>query len=697
MKILLDGKELILQNQILDINSANPFLENDEERIDNIFSIQVPITGNEKALNYADNIDSIINNSFTCEIISDVNFYGTAIITEASHQSNIATIQIGFAKSHFSYLIKDKKMKELDLGNIICRKNLKTTCSLTNITHAGGRTNLVQKTFMSFVSGDSSYFQNQGIYYNKKETINYKIRIRASITNCRNFRLTIGKDNNTIDFFLQEGEVNSSYTIDKNVDFFLNGDVFDNMFIWLIAEPFVNNPGITIHYLIYDVEAIIYSDEIEVNNKVYPEVNYCFPIVKNNNMYDFLPNLANLARYKEYPLINDIFANDITTKRNVVGGIISKFIAPFVFVGYLIDKIFQTYGYRLINNPFKNDFNNLVVFNGYAVGDYTINNNNFQLSIPDQYALSNAFDNDSTISQFLDDLAIVTGFFRMFDHQSKTVEFVPLTKLMQDIIHIDCEVIDDTIEYDYDNKGIEIEIKPGNDSFIKNNSIKEYNYKGNITHYAWLLTIIDVEVNDCYLVVNERKYYAFIFKGNSYGWTFVAYDYSLNEQEGEENYVKFSSETPIMVGIPNTIYPSNTPINMPSTSQPIKINKCYDSYNHKFSNSFMFVHGLKTAANIGEYLYASADNYYGSSLSGTKSLRVDKEYGLMQNAYKHLVRLYTQGKKHTLTCIMDKANINKLTYRSFIEINNSVNILLSYNYSSTESEYVQVELELIKI
>ena len=59
------------------------------------------------------------------------------------------------------------------------------------------------------------------------------------------------------------------------------------MFIWLIAERFVNNPGITIHYLIYDVEAIISSDEIEVNNKVYPEVNYCFPIVKNNNMYDF--------------------------------------------------------------------------------------------------------------------------------------------------------------------------------------------------------------------------------------------------------------------------------------------------------------------------------------------------------------------------------------------------------------------------
>ena len=145
MKILLDGQELILQNQILDINSANPFLENDEERIDNIFSIQVPITGNERALNYADNIDSIINNSFTCEIISDVNFYGTAIITEASHQSNIAIIQIGFAKSHFSHLIKDKKMKELDLGNIICRKNLKTTCSLTNITHAGGQTNLVQK------------------------------------------------------------------------------------------------------------------------------------------------------------------------------------------------------------------------------------------------------------------------------------------------------------------------------------------------------------------------------------------------------------------------------------------------------------------------------------------------------------------------------------------------------------------------
>lgn len=45
MKILLDGQELILQNQILDINSANPFLENDEERIDNIFLFKFQLLG----------------------------------------------------------------------------------------------------------------------------------------------------------------------------------------------------------------------------------------------------------------------------------------------------------------------------------------------------------------------------------------------------------------------------------------------------------------------------------------------------------------------------------------------------------------------------------------------------------------------------------------------------------------------------
>ena len=37
MIILLNGKELILSDNSLEINSANPFLENEEERIDNIF------------------------------------------------------------------------------------------------------------------------------------------------------------------------------------------------------------------------------------------------------------------------------------------------------------------------------------------------------------------------------------------------------------------------------------------------------------------------------------------------------------------------------------------------------------------------------------------------------------------------------------------------------------------------------------
>jgi hypothetical protein len=129
MKILLDNIELIWNEQQLDVSSANPFLDNDEERLDNIFSVEIPIIGNEKALGYIDNIDIVKNNEYTCEIISSLNFVGVAIVTEASTEDNKATLQIGYGKSNFNYLIKDKKMKELDFGSIVCAEkvNLQTT------------------------------------------------------------------------------------------------------------------------------------------------------------------------------------------------------------------------------------------------------------------------------------------------------------------------------------------------------------------------------------------------------------------------------------------------------------------------------------------------------------------------------------------------------------------------------------------
>ena len=108
MIILLNGKELILSDNSLEINSANPFLENEEERIDNIFSIQIPITGNEVALNYANNIDAIVGNEFTCEIISSINFFGVAIITEVSTKNKQSYNSGWVQESKFNSSFKDK-------------------------------------------------------------------------------------------------------------------------------------------------------------------------------------------------------------------------------------------------------------------------------------------------------------------------------------------------------------------------------------------------------------------------------------------------------------------------------------------------------------------------------------------------------------------------------------------------------------
>lgn len=172
MIILLNGKELILSDNSLEINSANPFLENEEERIDNIFSIQIPITGNEVALNYANNIDAIVGNEFTCEIISSINFFGVAIITEVSNNNNSATIQIGYSKSNFNYLIKDKKLKEFDFGEIACAEKSSMTCPFQRpdvYEHENNRKRYL--LVFNFVAGNSDYFLTGYLYFPINTTI----------------------------------------------------------------------------------------------------------------------------------------------------------------------------------------------------------------------------------------------------------------------------------------------------------------------------------------------------------------------------------------------------------------------------------------------------------------------------------------------------------------------------------------------
>ena len=699
MRIYLDNKELIFDGKIT-VNSSHPFLDNDNERIDNIFSVGVPITGNEVALNYAYDIDALVDREFSCEITGQNNFSGIAIISEVSSKDRSVTLQIGYAKSNFNYLIKDKQLKDFDYGVLECESNLKTNCQVQNINWNYPFVNYNEKTYMSYVEGNNNYFANQGIYFAKTESIRLKIHIQVSFQNVRELKLNIGKDNLTKNFFIQNGKAGAGAAIDTYAYTTINGNAGDTHYIWLYAAPFTNNPQFTINYLIYNIEASINSDFLEgVNTKSYPEKNYCFPMIKNEKMFDFLPDFKSKSFYQQYPYLNEIFTSDFSLTRVINKKVIlSKLIAPCIYVAHIIDVIFKELGYSLLENVFATKLKDLIVFNGNIVGDYSIVSNELKLIIPKEYPLYKAFDNDIMAKDFLISLYTITGYFPLFNHDTKIVEFVNVKDLLQEIIHIECEVIDSNIEFDNEEKGIEIDIDKGSDNNLQYTSIEDYNYKGSIPHFAWIYTIIDAKINDCYLVENEHKYYALLYKGGRASWKFVAYDYMIKDTQGKENYVTFKSSIPILVGMQTLLYnQANNYINIPITEQPIKIEGCYESSNNKWSNSFMFKRGLKTKTGLGEYLYASADVYYGNTIEDNKSLRVDGEFGLLKRIYSIIANAYQNGTKQNLTVLMKQSEISQLTYKNMIEVNNSVNLLLSYRYEQDESEYVQVELELIKI
>lgn len=707
MIILLNGKELILSDNSLEINSANPFLSNDEERIDNIFSLEIPITGNEAALNYAHNIDAIVGNEFTCEIISNINFLGVAIITEVSENNNSATIQIGYSKSNFNYLIKDKKLKEFDFGEIACadKVNLgKTPGRLTLSEHINNKRKYI--IGFDYISGNNNYYETGYLKFAENTTI--KINLVASITGVATF---------TFRFFYKINNSSQVKFIDIDYSEYNNGKVANSINI-------AGNTGDIVRFY-YEVErdtdseyADLTLNSINLNCTIFNKnfvrqansnsySNCYFPFIRNNEMLKSLPQGRGYDFYNnKMPVLNNVFTADGRFHIVYETTTYTKLLAPCLRVGFILSSIFAQSGYLLDKENFEKIYNKLVVFSGTIIGEYKSTFSNFFIDLPSSFKLSKCFENDILVSDLLKDVFVVTGFFPIFNHEAKTIKLVSIADIFKKVTKVNIEVIDDTINYNNDEKGIAVEIGQGEDAYLKDNynDLNDFNFKGNILSLADAPA--DAELNDCYFVTSERKYYAYYFGKeteqatiNTLFWKFVSNDYRLKEEQGKEKYVQFKSETPIMVGSITTLtgIANYDNLNIPITSQPIRIDKAYDTYGSKYSNSFLIVRGLKTKAGLGEYLYASADTYFGQTQENGISLRVDADNGIMNRMYKNLLRIYSQGKRHSISGYMKADEIKKLTYENLIEVDNSVNLLLSYSYTLKDSEYMDVELELIKI
>lgn len=708
MIILLNGKELILSDNSLEVNSANPFLNNDEERIDNIFSLEVPITGNEAALNYANNIDAIIGNEFTCEIISSINFLGVAIITEVSNNNNSATIQIGYSKSNFNYLIKNKKLKEFDFGEIVCSEkvNFEKTPGRLPFYH---NINDVRRYLipLDYVEGNQNYYYSNYIRF--AETTDLKINLICSIAGLPSspftYRFYYSKNNGTHIKVAetQYNATNSNYSISFNI----SGNAGDIIRLYFDTEEAIENQYADLSLYSLSLNCTIFNKDFVRQANSNNNSNYCFPFIRNNDMLKNLPEGSSYDFYNNrMPVMNNIFTAD--GRFHIVYGTTTytKLLAPCLKVGFILSRIFAQSGYILDKDNFESIYNKLVVFSGTIIGEYKSTFSNFFIDLPTSFNLNKCFENDALVSDFLKDVFVVTGFFPVFNHEAKTIKLVSIADIFKKITKIEIEAIDDTINYNNEEKGVAVEVATGEDAYLKDNynDLEDFNFKGNILSLADAPA--NAELNDCYFVTSERKYYAYYFgkaneqaTTNTLFWKFISFDYRLREEQGKENYVEFKSETPIMVGNTTTLdgIANYSNINIPVTSQPVRIDKAYDTYGSKASNSFLMVRGLKTHANLGEYLYASADTYFGQNQESGISLRVDGSNGIMERVYKNILKIYSQGKRHSISGYMRASEIKKLTYENLIEVDNSVNLLLSYSYSLVENEYMSVELELIKI
>lgn len=452
-----------------------------------------------------------------------------------------------------------------------------------------------------------------------------------------------------------------------------------------------------------------HSDSIyRINSESYPTANFSLftvfntELLKDTYLSDFVATDYPLWRYVNY-------------YRPVPGDppIMDKWIAPFPYVCYVLDRIFYTFGFNIKESFIHNDeelktlcmitMNCLPVVNMYSFWDY------FNVKLKDHVA-------DVTISDFFNALKKMLCCSFFFDYKLRTISIKKNKDILSDASFISLKYLPVTYKIELQNSKKIILKFSGSDSeefykrIVKPEGIPDnYNLIDPVSDFADLPSA-NLYPNTICFVTNSNMYFIVSYDANdptSFVWN--NYTYNLFPKEIGDNDAEVTETIEIPCGIPlcDNVYSAiddwtwNLPvIEQTGNSQRKPLN--YDCDYKEQDLLFAFFRGLSsdyfvvTTPQI-KYPLGSAFEYsnYGDDLINVNySLGLDGEKGIYEMFWREWINFMLTAKFVKITILLDANELCKIDFSKKYRIGDNNYLLKEVRFTITDKDNGPVMAEI---
>jgi len=404
--------------------------------------------------------------------------------------------------------------------------------------------------------------------------------------------------------------------------------VADTLYIQMVGTAEVVNDALyAMSGVVYDGTRLTVSAAnqsflmIEGATSRWPDVSFAVFPIENPRIFDNWPddqfsvdNVSIKTLYSEYfKVINywhgGEFPETLSTTVNDEGFEAGNLFVPFPYIAFLVQRVANYFGFRIINNVFDDELKYAVLINFFVENSFLTDDPS--LMAPNDTFRLNDHVPDWTVYDFMQHVCHLFGIGYEVDDELQTLTFTFVKDLFDSSDYVDIShlvVAPPRADWSYQPTGYSLAQEfPSNDSLgseIK--SLEGLNYKG-VAIFLNDLPSSGNSVNDCYWVWISNKYYAWQYDPEEYKFAWVKHSirHKLEVTSGIVSE-EITTQLPAVVNVMNTI----TGVKgwaIPASHQPGIFEGAPDVYSSEWAPLVAWYHGLKTDTNAATYPYASSD------------------------------------------------------------------------------------------
>lgn len=558
---------------------------------------------------------------------SGIHYAGIATLVEAGDDTYEVMCPVG--NGSFNMRSKEVKLPELDFGGDISLPKLPFVAEVKdsiviNKMQNGFFTFVQELSFLSPVSNTAELSADGKTFTaNEAKTVSVQLLFNSNINASSNV-LSLFKNGIAIkNWYVSTG----SQTFIHNVSLALADTLSVSIQLGSIGGQLGGNVNF-INGIIFNGTRLTINNTAAQNTMTqgatsrYPDVSFAVFPVENPSVFNNWPddmfsvdNVNIKVMYRDYfKVINYWHAGEfpaiLSVTENAEEYQAGNLFVPFPYIAYLINRITNYFGLRVLNNVFDDELKYAVLLNFFI-------ENTFLTSNPDQLSFNESFNlndhvPDWTVYDFLQQLNNLFGIGYEVDDVMQTITFTFVKDLIESPSYIDIShLVVEKPRANWSDRIAAFKLMqnyPDNDALkdeIK--SLEGLNYKG----FVVLLSDLPIsgnKVNDYYFVWVSQRYYAWQYNADTYafGWVFHSRTHVIEISSGNDA-TEISTNLPAAMSVLAGDHSHTKIWNIPQTHQSGIFEGAPDAYNGKWQPLVVWYHGLKSDTTGGTYPFASAD------------------------------------------------------------------------------------------